>query len=767
MKLRSAVLSLAALEAILLIGSVQAAIQTLAVTNVATPEGNGKFLIFSLTNATAPVLNNAGQVAFWASLQNTSGGANDDTGIYLYDGTVLKNVVRENSVVPESGQAGGNFNVLVDLPSLNNTGQVAFDSSLRNTPFGSNDNVGTYLYNGSALVKLARRGDLLPDGNGQYSQSVGADTVNAAGHVRIKTSLQNTSSFLGIYLHNGSNLVKIARLGDAAPEGNGQFDDFSDFKQGFNDADQVAFQATLRNTSGGFNDNQGIYFYNGSTLVNLARANAPVPEGNGQFATFSASALVNAAGEVAFSATLRNTSGASLDNSGVYLYNGSAVVKIVREGATVPETDGQFDGFDFPVVNDAGELAFFANLRNTNSQTDSGIYLHNGTTLKKVVREGTSPPEGNGQFDTFSRLQLNATGQIAFRATLRNTSGGLNDDGAVYVTDGTETVKVAREGDTLAGAVMTFLDTTGGYSTDLGLRNSFNDFGQVAFRAAAANGSQGIFLFTPDLRWRSTTSGSWDTAANWTLSLKPGAPHNVSITPTTSLTVTGPASNVTLHSLTVGDNVGVAQPALNLKSGSILNASAAITLKNNANVGFEIGGTNAADFARLTTGGIATLDGGLAVQLINGFLPGAGDMFDILTATGGITGTFDTTPEQLPALSGGLKWQINYGAHDVVLAVVAAGLFGDYNGNGIVDAADYTVWRDHLGQSVTLPNDTTPGSVTQADYDVWKSNFGNHSGSGSGAGASVPEPASLLLLLSGTLAICLRRCQKGRKLINV
>jgi Domain of unknown function (DUF4082) len=39
---------------------------------------------------------------------------------------------------------------------------------------------------------------------------------------------------------------------------------------------------------------------------------------------------------------------------------------------------------------------------------------------------------------------------------------------------------------------------------------------------------------------------------------------------------------------------------------------------------------------------------------------------------------------------------------------------GDYNGNGIVDAADYTVWRDHLGQSVsvTLPNDTTPGSVT-------------------------------------------------------
>ena len=34
------------------------------------PEGNGKFLIFSVTNATAPVLNNAGQLAFWASLSD-------------------------------------------------------------------------------------------------------------------------------------------------------------------------------------------------------------------------------------------------------------------------------------------------------------------------------------------------------------------------------------------------------------------------------------------------------------------------------------------------------------------------------------------------------------------------------------------------------------------------------------------------------------------------------------------------------------------------
>ena len=103
----------------------------------------------------------------------------------------------------------------------------------------------------------------------------------------------------------------------------------------------------------------------------------------------------------------------------------------------------------------------------------------------------------------------------------------------------------------------------------------------------------------------------------------------------------------------------------------------------------------------------------------------------------------------------------------VSLAPSSPTLGGDYNGNGIVDAADYTVWRDHLGQSVTLFNDTTPGSVTQADYNVWKSNFDNHAGSGSGANAAVPEPTTLLMLLAGTLAICSRRCQMGRNLINV
>jgi Concanavalin A-like lectin/glucanases superfamily/Dockerin type I domain len=63
---------------------------------------------------------------------------------------------------------------------------------------------------------------------------------------------------------------------------------------------------------------------------------------------------------------------------------------------------------------------------------------------------------------------------------------------------------------------------------------------------------------------------------------------------------------------------------------------------------------------------------------------------------------------------------------------------GDFNRDGIVDAADYTLWRDQLGQIVipgTSVDGTGDGTVDAGDYDVWVANFG-HSAQGSGAGAS-------------------------------
>jgi hypothetical protein len=72
---------------------------------------------------------------------------------------------------------------------------------------------------------------------------------------------------------------------------------------------------------------------------------------------------------------------------------------------------------------------------------------------------------------------------------------------------------------------------------------------------------------------------------------------------------------------------------------------------------------------------------------------------------------------------------------------------GDFNFNGVVDAADYSVWRDTLGSTTDLWADATgTGGVNQLDYEVWKENFGAtlppsaRSGSGAGPERRSGEP---------------------------
>jgi hypothetical protein len=73
---------------------------------------------------------------------------------------------------------------------------------------------------------------------------------------------------------------------------------------------------------------------------------------------------------------------------------------------------------------------------------------------------------------------------------------------------------------------------------------------------------------------------------------------------------------------------------------------------------------------------------------------------------------------------------------------------GDYDLNGIVEANDYTMWRDTLGQFEFLPYDGADGNgnavIDTDDYQVWKQNYGN-TFPGNGSGVSVPEPSSLVL----------------------
>jgi len=73
---------------------------------------------------------------------------------------------------------------------------------------------------------------------------------------------------------------------------------------------------------------------------------------------------------------------------------------------------------------------------------------------------------------------------------------------------------------------------------------------------------------------------------------------------------------------------------------------------------------------------------------------------------------------------------------------------GDYNDDGIVDAADYVVWRRASATGDLVADGNGDGLVNAGDYNFWRLHFGE-SLAGAGGGvtfARVPEPSGGLLL---------------------
>lgn len=110
----------------------------------------------------------------------------------------------------------------------------------------------------------------------------------------------------------------------------------------------------------------------------------------------------------------------------------------------------------------------------------------------------------------------------------------------------------------------------------------------------------------------------------------------------------------------------------------------------------------------------------------------------------------------------GFDLVIDYLFGDVLLKVqptTSPGLPGDYNDDGKVDAADYTVWRDSLYMTGTglAADGNGNGYVGINDYNIWRWHYGTVASTDGAAAANVPEPSMLPLVLGLLLLVRLRQ----------
>jgi len=467
--------------------------QVIAITGDAAPNGNG-----TLSTLSAPVLNNAGQVAFTTLLAGTSGGSLDNAAFYRSDGTILTKIAREGDPAPNGN---GNYSAIGN-PGLNDAGQAVFSASLSGTMGGGTR--GIFRGDGSSITRIVREFQVIPNDEGFFLTNINR-AINSKGQVTFFSMLANTSGGFnddqGFYRGDGDTITQIAREGGTAPDGNGSFS-FSSTASPMNDAGQVAFLASFTGTSGGFSDDSGIFRGDGTTLTKIAREGDPAPDGMGNFGHIGFGLpAINNAGQAAFFASV---TGISFGNKhGLFLGDGNTTIKIVGRDQPTPDGNNRFSDFGIApsfALNDSGQAALLANLTGTSvgDNDNSGLFLGDGTQLIQIVREGDSAPDGNGQFADFllKRFVINNAGQVALEASLTGTSGGSSDDFGIFFYDHVlGLLQVARLGDPFFGSTITEL----GFSAGLEVSSGLNEPGQIAYSFTLADGREGIVLWTPPL----------------------------------------------------------------------------------------------------------------------------------------------------------------------------------------------------------------------------------------------------------------------------
>jgi len=274
-------------------------------------------------------LNDASQAAFAASF-----GSPPKSGYLRGDGTPgsLVEIARTGEPTPDGMQT---LLVLQPPATLLPSGAVGFGAVLGPA-------FGIFRGNGGALTEIVRTGDASPDGNGSFATTLfHAPAFDDAGEAIFYATLTGTSGGssddAGIFRGDGDQTVVIARRGDLVPGGNGRLLDLDYGSIAVNGAGQVLFRSTITGATGG--SDEGVFRGDGQSLETIARAGDPTPGGDGVFDSFEPLTLaLNAHGMAVFQAFVDfGDGGTTHDSEGIFAYDDAhGLVAVARVGDVVP-----------------------------------------------------------------------------------------------------------------------------------------------------------------------------------------------------------------------------------------------------------------------------------------------------------------------------------------------------------------------------------------------------------------------------------------------
>jgi hypothetical protein len=364
----------------------------------------------------------------------------------------------------------------------------------------------------------------------------------------------------------------------------------------------------------------------------------------------------------------------------------------------IPGGTGTFATFGAKAAVSAGHVAFFG----TGSGGQQGIYLHPDGPPIKIADLATAIPGGTGNFTGFGLGGI-PTDPCVSGDNVVFFGTGLGGQQGVYrgVPDGPP-IKVADLATAIPGGVGNF--------TGFSLNNIPTDpcisGDTVAFVGVGAAGQQGVYRAVPE--------GPPIKVADSATTVPASAGHFVLF----SALALDPADATNLAMIAAGASV---QGVYATTAGGPLTRVADTTMhlpnSNSTFASFNTVAIDSADVALLATGS----GGEKAI-----FADLAGTLLEVIRVNDSISGLpitdLDFGPFGFSEASG--TPQVTYratfsdGRSSILTATITLpGIPGDYNNNGVVDAADYVAWRNNQGTANTLPNDPLGGTIGAAQYN--------------------------------------------------
>jgi hypothetical protein len=402
--------------------------------------------------------------------------------------------------------------------------------------------------------------------------------------------------------------------------------------------------------------------------------------------------------------TLTSVDSATINSAGEITFRGgfSGGKGLFGPDGLIVETGDVIDGRSINdigafAVNDVGDLTFFASFGGVEGLfTKNALLAEPGTNIGGLTITGFGPA-----FSIITAPTINNFGTVAFAADI---AGGR----AVFTQD----ALVAAPFTVIDGFVLTGVPFAG--------RTDISDSGRVLFQAHF-QGETGVFTQNRRIYASGMTFGGLTaTGANWV------AMTEDDVVGINVIHSSGPRTIVVDDIQLISESSSIDGFTVGNFSSESLNDFGTVTFAANI-PGFGSGIFTPTD--KVAASGSIVGGGILASNFAGPVINNAGD---IVFRASFLDGT------------------------SAIILAKAVGP-GDYNRDGIVDAADYVVWRRTLGQSGQdlAADGNSNNRVDTADFEVWRAHFGQDLAEMENGEATVPEPSALTLVaIAGCALLC-------------